>query len=110
MLTTKTTETTTPTNKRAFLQHVSGRFYVRPLGAREYGSFAREVGGGFELVWVGADGLPYPCGRSFRKNEWGVLETYLSNGIIRLYDQDVSNDDLNVVADNARRQLMEQGW
>lgn len=48
--TTEKTKTATPTNSRAFMMHVRGRFYVRSFGAREYGSYARDATDGFELV------------------------------------------------------------
>lgn len=97
----KTTET-------LLLLPVSGRFHVRPVGQREYGELAS--GGLFELVWLNDAGLPYPCGRVLSRNALGILEVRAANGMLRLYGPDMTREELNDIADAARRKLIAQGW
>lgn len=103
MLTTTTTTTKRKTES-FFLLPIESQFYVRPGGACDYGEHAGT--GFFELVQLGEDGLPYPCGRRFRKTKFGGLEVYAANGRVL----DLSRDALNDIADRACRKLMQQGW
>ena len=103
MLTTARPNTTTKKTEVPLLLHVEGRFYLRPLGRRVYGHEASE--GLFELTWLDGD-VPYPCGRVIGKNDFGCLAVMASNGRA----PGLTLDELNDVADKARRKLSSQGW
>ena len=100
-----TTATSSTTTDERLLLPVRGRFYIRPIGQIEYGDEAGR--GKFELVELDDAGRPFPCGRSLAKNEFGLLRVEASNGRICCTATD---DDLNDVAEAARRKLTEQGW
>lgn len=104
MQTTATTTSRTTTDERLLL-HVQDRFYIRPVGQCEYGDYAGR--GKFELVQLDDQGRPFPCGRSLAKNKLGLLIVYATNGRICCASSD---QELNDVAERARRKLTEQGW
>ena len=90
----ETTATSSRPTTTEPLLRVQGRFYVRPTR------------GAFELVLLDRNGEPRSCGRVIAPNSLGLLEIrQVATTVLP-----ISIDDFNIVADNARRKLLEAGW